>query len=829
MFAALGRWCFERRRIVLAAWLVAIFGVFFAVNQVGPGFDGGTNIPNSETRDGADALETYFGGLGAGQSGSIVFRTETDVNDPAVVGPVQEFLAGVAEIEGVTIESPYEGFGPLAQVANEGELAGRVAFANVVLDADIDQSESSKVGEEIRGLRDEAGFASTTEAIDAADAAELAHADIVALVGGGALGEFEPPESELIGVAFAVIVLILAFGSVLAMGLPIGVALSGVGVGLATITLLSSIITMPDFSTTIGAMIGLGVGIDYALFIVTRYRESLHRGNSPLEATVEAIDTAGRSVIFAGVTVVVSLLGMLVMGLAFITGLGVGAAVTVAVTMVASVTLLPALLGFAGERVEVTRYRGLISAGFASLGILGVGLKLPLLMIGLPLALVVLVLGSLVPAMRRPLPPRRQKPNEETFAYRWSRMVQRRPWVAAVGGTLLLLALTVPVLGMRLGFSDEGNARPETDTRQAYETVSEAFGPGFNAPFILTLERADGLELGALANLTQTLSDHPGVASVSPPFPNNPENPQAAVVRIIPTTSPQDAETTALVRELRSGPIPDALDGSGIEPNLTGQVAASVDFTDYLSNRMPIFFTAVLLLSFVLLMVVFRSLLVPLKAVVMNLLSIGAAYGLVVAVFQWGWGASLLGVTPGAPIEPFLPMMMFAIVFGLSMDYEVFLLSRVKEEFDRTGDPVGSVADGLAMTARVITAAAAIMVVVFGSFMFEDDRIVKLFGLGLASAVFLDATIVRMLLVPATMELLGARNWWLPDWLDRLLPNVDVEGTHRHPEVASESPAGASGEPSHAGGVPSVSGGPAANGAGGRGREGDASKVLQGR
>ncbi len=553
---------------------------------------------------------------------------------------------------------------------------------------------------------------------------------------------------------------------------------------------------MPDFAPTLGAMIGLGVGIDYALFIVTRYREGTREGFSPEEATVRAMDTAGRAVAFAGITVVVSLLGMLLIGLAFISGLGIGAAIVVTVTLAASLTLLPAMLGIAQHRVEITRYRGLIAAGFIAVALLGVGLGIPVLLIGAPLALLTLVLGFIhqipvldrlprIPLLSSEVPKRTQKPVRETFSYRWAHLVQDHPIIGLLVGGGILVALALPVLSLRLGFSDEGNFNEETTTRKAYDLLAEGFGPGFNGPFVVVAELGSPQDLEVIQGLQAALAADPGVAFVAPPFPNNTDDPaasDAALIQVIPTTSPQDAETSDLVEHLRDDVIPAAIEGSTATVHLTGAVPASIDFTSYLAQRIFLFFGVVLAVSFVLLMMVFRSLLVPLKAVVMNMLSIASAFGVAVMIFQWGWGSAIFGVEP-APIEPFVPMMLFAIVFGLSMDYEVFLLSRVKEEYDHSGDPVGSVADGLAATARVITAAAAIMVVVFGSFLFEDTRIIKLFGLGLAVAVLLDASLVRMLLVPATMRLLGAKNWWLPTWLDKILPSLNVEGpvdSHEH-------------------------------------------------
>jgi RND superfamily putative drug exporter len=530
-------------------------------------------------------------------------------------------------------------------------------------------------------------------------------------------------------------------------------------------------------------MIGLGVGIDYALFIVTRYRENLHHGHTIEEAVAVAVDTAGRAVAFAGVTVVVSFLGMVVMGISFIQGLAVSAAVVVAMTVVASLTLLPALLGFAGHKVEVTRWRGIVATGFVALGLVGVGLKIgPLAGAGFALAALTLLAGLVLRPLKTEVRRRPPRPVKETFAYRWSRLIQHHPWPAAIGGAAFLLVLSIPVLGLRLGFSDESNFQEDTTTRQAYDLLVEGFGPGFNGPFFLAT-RVDGtVDPAVLQGVTDAVAADPGVVSVSPPQPNDPEQPTAYRWFVTPSSSPQDADTTALVHRLRDEVLVDSEAALGSEVAVTGQVPATVDFSALLSARMPWFFVAVLTLSFLLMMTVFRSVLVPLKAVIMNLLSIGAAYGITVAVVQWGWLGDVTGLAPG-PIETFAPMMFFAIVFGLSMDYEVFLLSRIKEEWTRTRDSHLSVANGLATTARVISAAAAIMVFVFGSFVLENDRTFKLFGVGLASAIFLDATVVRMLLVPATMELLGDRNWWLPRWLDRILPHINVEGT---PDDVSE-------------------------------------------
>ncbi|MCP3935673.1 MAG: MMPL family transporter [Actinomycetia bacterium] len=758
MYRKIAGWCADHRWVVVLGWLITLVGLNGVAGVIGPEFDTSFDIPASEAARGFEALDEHFPGAGTAFGGSIVFQAD-DVNDPVIVEAMTEVFETAAGLEQTSIVSPYSDFGR-AQISRDGTIA----FAQVNLEPEVDRNTAAEIG---RVIRDEIP-------------------DIEGLrveIGGEALAEFEPPESELIGIGFAIVILIVSFGSVLAMGLPISVALVGVGVGgIGALNLLTHVMGIPEFATSIGLMIGIGAGIDYALFIVTRYRELARQGVPQREAIVSAMDTAGRAVAFAGITVVLSLLGMLTIGLAFVSGLGIAAAVTVAFTMFASLTLLPALLAIVGSRVEITRWRGLISAGFVAVGVALIGLDL--LAPGLvfvALGLLTLVVGLFVGSLKRNVPHRAEKPIRETAFYRWSRQIQGRPWVYAIGGTLLLVLLSVPILGLELGFSDEGNYSEETTTRQAYDLVADGFGPGFNGPFLLVAEVDGPEDVATVQQLAALVDADPGVASVGQPFPSNRENPPASdafLIQIIATDSPQDTATFDTVKRLRSD-VADAVEGTGVEANITGSVPANIDFSTYLSGRIPIFFGAVLSVSFLLLMAVFRSVLVPLKAVVMNVLSISASYGVVVLVFQEGWFGGITGIEP-APIEPFVPMMLFAIVFGLSMDYEVFLLSRIREEFDRTGDARLSVADGLSVTARVITAAAAIMAVVFGSFLLEDDRVVKLFGTGLALAVIIDATLVRMLLVPATMELLGEKNWWLPKWLDRILPTLNVEGSVDH-------------------------------------------------
>jgi RND superfamily putative drug exporter len=769
MFSRLGTWCHDRRRLVLALWIVALILGNGIASGVGDAYRQDFSLEGFESTDGFTLVESEFDdGSGSPQSGQIVFQAEQGVTDPDVRAAMEDMFAAAADIDDVTaVQSPYAP-GAEFQISDRGEAAGRIAYATVNLPEDIDFTRAGEIGDELRDLMPE---------VDG----------LRVELGGFLFAEFEQPSAELFGLAFAIIILIVAFGSVLAMGLPVGVALFGIGLGGAFVILASHLMEVPDFAPFVGLMIGLGVGIDYALLIVTRYREQLHSGHTTRESIGIAMDTAGRSVVFAGATVVISLLGMLLMGIGFIGGLGITASITVAVTVTASATLLPALLGFAGDKIERTKWRGLIAAGFAALALVGAGLENPALLgTGLFLAGLSIVLGFFLAPLRREVRHRPPKPRAETVAYRWSRVIQHRPWTSAALAGGVLLAFAIPALSMRLGFSDESNFAEDTTTKQAYDLIVDGFGKGSTGPIYLVAAIDSLDQVNALAAVNDAVTADPDVESVLGPQPNRPSDPTAVRWLVTPTGGPQDESTTQLVNRLRADVLPPVESSAGTDVLVSGAVAANVDMSDYMGDRMVIFFGAVLTLSFVLLMVVFRSLLVPLKAVIMNLLTIGAAYGVVVALFQWGWLSDLTGVEPG-PIETWVPMMLFAVVFGLSMDYEVFLLSRVREEWRRTGDSRTSVADGLAATAKVITAAAAIMVVVFGSFMLEFERTLKMMGTGLAVAIFLDATIVRMVLVPSTMELLGDRNWWLPRWLNRLLPDLDVEG-HVEPPAAVEEP-----------------------------------------
>jgi len=758
MLARLARTCARHKWIVIGTWLAVLIIVNAVASGVGPDYRTDFTLPSSETKDVQDLLEQNDPNR-AGFAAQIVIKAEQGVDDPAVQQTLQDIMDFAATQDGVSVTSPYDN-------AQQVSPDGTIAFAQL-------------------DIRDR-GF---TEVTDLGTAIEEHGEDLPAVeglqieYGGDIFSEFELPESEILGIIAAVIILILAFGSVLAMGLPIGTALFGLGIGSAIVSLASHLISMPDFTTAMVAMIGLGVGIDYALFIVTRYREGLKLRLGVEDAIAEAIDTSGRAVLFAGITVIISLLGLTLVGLNFVTGVAVASAIGVLMMILGALTLVPALLSWIGPRIENTSRAALIAVGVAVVfAIVGVIAGAPaLFVLGFALAIVFFAASFLIKPLRVLIPHREERQKETRFWYRWSRLIQHRTWPSAIGAVLLLLVLAIPLFSIRLGFGDYGNYPGDKTVRRAYDLLAEGFGPGTNGPLFITVEGQTANDEAALGQFVGAIDATDGVAAAFPAGP--PLADGLSLVIVYPESAPQDAATTTLVNTLRDDVIP----GTGVDAKVGGFTAGSVDFSSYLAGRMPILIGVVLLLSFLLLMAVFRSILVPLKAVVMNLLSIGAAYGIIVGIFQWGWGMNLIGVDKAGPIEAWVPMFLFAIVFGLSMDYEVFLLSRIKEEYDRTKQNATAVADGLAATARVITAAALIMFCVFAAFALGDDRQLKLFGLGLAIAVLIDATIVRMILVPATMELLGDKNWWIPKWLDRLLPNIQVEGQHHiAPVPASE-------------------------------------------
>jgi RND superfamily putative drug exporter len=748
----------RKKTMVLGIWLPLVVIISFASSSVGDAFRTEMELPNSDARDAQEMISKVSPSDG-GESSQIVIKTESTIDEPATKSALDAALKEVAKIPRLRVLSPYD-------VPTQVNSERSIAFAQVTTPEDMSMEEMTVVADEIKDI---------TASLRATDGITIEY-------GGQLFRVFEMPESEALGLLAAIIILVLAFGSVIAMGLPIGIALLGLAAASGIVVIVSNLMSMPSEATSMVAMIGLGVGIDYALFIVTRYREALHDGMSVEESIVEAIDTSGRAVLFAGITVVVALLGLLSIGLAFVSGFSVAMAIGVAVMMVASVTLLPALLAMVGTRIDNTSRAAVISLAIAVVAAMVAIFvhSIEIAVAGLIVAIIVQVLRIFVAPLRAPLPHRAQNNHQHSLWWRWSRVIQHRPWISLIASVALLGILSAPMFSLRLGFSDNGNADESTDVRRAYDLISEGFGPGFNGPLYISVGGDTPSDPAGMKAFAAALNKDEGIAAAIPvPLPSD----EVGLVIAYPKTAPQDEATSDLVHRLREEVIP----ATNVDAKVGGFTAGGIDFSEYLSKRLPWLIGIVLVLSFILLMAVFRSILVPLKAVLMNLLSVGSAYGVIVAVFQWGWLGDFFGIGKPGPVEAWAPMFLFAIVFGLSMDYEVFLLSRMKEEYHRTGDNATAVADGVAATARVITAAALIMVCVFAAFVLAPDRQLKLFGMGMAVAVFIDATVVRMLLVPATMELLGDRNWWIPKWLDKVLPRIDVEGTH-HVHIVEGTP-----------------------------------------
>lgn len=704
----LGSFCYRRRRFVLLGWIAVLVGLIFLSAVAGGDFRTEFSLPGSESQRAFDLLEERGASDRSGELAQIVFRSEAGLGDPEVRRTMEEFFSElVAAIENSSIRSPYEPENSF-QISPGGDLA----YAELTL-GDRSQEQYLRDADRIKEIW-----------------SEIELAGLQVELGGDVLSEDEEP-SEVIGLIAAVIILLIAFGSLLAMGLPIITALFGVGSGVALIGMMTHILAVPDFTVIIATLIGIAVGIDYSLLIVTRYRQGLQDGLEPYAAMVRAMDTAGRAAVVAGLTVVISLLGLLLMNLDFMRSVALATMFAVLFTMAASVTLLPALLGFVGRNID---------------------------RLGLPHRA-----GQAEGDVAR------------SFWFRWSRVIQKNPWPAFILSGSLLIALALPVFAMRLGFADAGNNLESDTTRRSYDLLADGFGPGFNGPILIVIDTSEGPgDAATISAMQKALASTEGVAAVSPPQPLGDTG--LTLIQAFPTSEPQAKETSQLVHRLRDQTIPDVASETGIVALTTGLPSLVVDFSDFMAARLPWFIGAVLLLSFLLLMIVFHSVVVPLKAVVMNLLSIGSAFGAAILVFQWGFLASLLGVGKEGPIEAWAPMFIFAFVFGLSMDYEVFLLSRVKEEYDSNGGDNGlAVADGLAATGRVISAAALIMVVVFGSLVLGDAHELKLFGFTLAFAIFIDATVVRLILVPSAMELMGKANWWAPAWLVRYLPTIRVD------------------------------------------------------
>jgi len=715
----MARWCFLRRAWVLVAWLALLVILGVTGRAAGSAYSNTLTLPGTGSTTALQLLEQAFPGH-AGDQDSIVWRASPgSVRTPAVRARITAMLGKVAAAPAVaSVISPYSAAGA-AQVSRNGQIA----YATVVFDA---QAANLPV-------------ADVNHVISIAEAARAPGLQVE--LGGQAVETALRPSigiSAVIGLVAAAVVLFIAFGSLLAMLLPLIIAIAALVSGLMTVGLLSHAVSIPSIGPTVATLIGLGVGIDYALFVVTRHRNNIKAGMSPQDAAVLALNTSGRAVLFAGTTVCIAVLGMLVLNVTYVSGLGISSAITVLFTMAAAVTLLPALLGLLGMRVLSRRERRRLAA---------------------------------------------DGPTEPGTAGWWARLaafVQRHPARLATATAAVMLVLAIPVLSLRLGSSDAANDPSSYTTRHAYDLLAEGFGPGFNGPLQLVATTGTPADAAALDRLAATLKTVPGVAAVSAPIPGK----DAALISVIPSSSPEAQATSDLISRLRGSVIPAAEHGTTMRVYVGGVTAIFGDFATVIGHKLPLFIAAIIGLGFLLLLLAFRSLLVPATAALMNLLAAGAAFGVVIAIFQFGWGLRILNLGQSGPVESFLPVLMLSVLFGLSMDYEVFLVSRIREEWAATGDNRQAVITGQATTGRVIIAAATIMICVFSAFILTGQQVIGEFGLGLAAAVLLDAFLLRTLLVPALMHLSGRANWWLPGWLDHILPHLSIEPSIHAPAQA---------------------------------------------
>ena len=712
--AVLARWCYRHRLVVLLLWVGALFGLGAAGTSAGTNYADVFSLPNTDSKTAYDLMAKAFPER-AGDTDTVVWKVEEgSVRDQAVRSRLEPVLKEIGAMKGVgEVTDPYGAQGA-AQISKDG----RIAYAQVT-------------------FAEQANAVPKDLVQDVVDTAEHARGDGLQVeLGGQAITRVQEPPTgtaEIVGILAAAVVLFLAFGSLFAMLLPILVALFGVGTGLFSTTLISHVTNVPELASLLSTLIGLGVGIDYALFIVTRHRKGIQRGLDPEEAAVTALNTSGRAVLFAGGTVCIALAGMLVTNLRFLDGVVIGTSLTVVLSVLAAVTLLPALFGLLGHRVLNRRQRRKLAAQG--------------------------------PDTDRP----------SGLAARWSATVERRPRTVAVLAVAVMAVLALPLLSLRLGTVDQGNDEASSTTRKAYDLLAEGFGPGFNGPLQVVVKGDAGESLVTAIRQTE------GVAQAGSAPPAN----GVTVIQVVPTTSPQAKETDELIDTLRDEVIPEA----GVEAHVGGVTAVSKDFASVTADRLPYFIATIIGLGFLLLLIAFRSVVVPLTAALMNLIAAAASFGVLVAIFQWGWGLDLLGLGKEGPIAAFLPIIMLSLLFGLSMDYQVFLVSRMHEEWVHTRDNARAVRVGLAETSRVINSAALIMVCVFLAFVLSGDYGAAMAGVGLAAAVALDAFILRTALVPAAMHLLGDSNWWLPQWLEKRLPHLAVE-PKEEAAAATEAPSG---------------------------------------
>ena len=707
--SAIARWCFRHRFLVIGAWVVLLVGLSVLQQAVKSNYNNSFSLPGTGSTTAQELLAKAVPAQ-SGDSDTIVWQVKAGtVRDQQITTRMSAVLTQIATMpEVAAVSSPYGPHGA-AQISRDG----RIAYATV----DFAKQANSLTKADI------------TRVVNAAEAARTPGLNVQ--LGGQAIEQTEQTSlgvSSTVGVLAAAVVLFIAFGSLLAMLLPLVTAIAGVVGGLMAIAPLTHAMNVVDFAPILGALIGLGVGIDYALFIVTRHRRGLQSGLTPEEAAVKAIDTSGRAVLFAGSTVCIALLGILVLGVGFLNGLAVASALTVVFTVLAAVTLLPALLGVIGIRVLSRRQRRKLAAGAPAPGATGLWA-------------------------------------------RWAGTVQRRPAFLAVAAAVVMVVLAIPVLSLRLGSSDQGNDPSTTTTRQAYDLLAEGFGPGFNGPLVLVAQTSSPADVAALKSLEASLPKVANVTSVTPLAAAHGIN----AIQVTPGTSPEAKATSDLITTLKNTTLPAAERGNTLHVYIGGVTATFADFATVVGAKLPWFLLAIVGLSFLLLVVAFRSLLIPATAAVMNLLAAAASFGVLTAFFQWGWGTNAFGMGQAGPVEAFLPVVTLAILFGLSMDYQVFLVSRMNEEWVHVRENKAAVRTGQVETARVITAAATIMICVFLTFSFMGSRDVAEFGIGLAAAVALDAFILRTVLVPAAMHLFGNANWWLPRSLDRRLPHLAIE------------------------------------------------------
>lgn len=722
----ISRWAVRKPWWALGTWVILLVLIFGGAGKFAGHYNDSFSLPDTESTTAQNLLVSDFGSMASAGQASIVFSPTTgDINAPAVQAQMDQLINEIKQVGSVAnVQSPYGDPAAAQQgLVSPNQQVGRINITFNTSDQSIPLTDITKIVSDVKAAN------SPTLAVGiSGQAFEYAST--------------EAPSSEGIGIIVAIVIMLIMFGSIVAAGLPLITALIGLAAGISLVTIVANWIDIATFGPTLAAMIGLGVGIDYSLFVINRFRQAVLAGRDPKQAALETVNTAGRSVVFAGTTVIIALCGLFVLHMSFMNGLAVGAGVTVLTVMVTAVTLLPAIISLLGRRTLALR----------------------------------------MPWARRP----KAVPEGKGFA-RYGSALQRRPWLYGGIALLVMVILAIPMFSMRSGFPDAGGKAEGNVSRIAYDLTTKGFGAGANGPFLVVVEMPSANDVAAAEKLSQTIAATPGVAFASPVQAGTPAvspSGTAAVIQVQPTTGPQDQATDELLTNLRENVIPNAISGTGLKAYVGGSTAITADFSTTLSNALPLFLLVVVGLGFLVLVLLFRSLVIPLTAAVTALLSFGAALGITVFVFQWGNLTSVFKIAGTGPILPFLPIMLFSILFGLSMDYQVFLVSRMQEEWGRTKDNRLSVRRGLGGSGRVVAAAALIMFSVFISFVFGDDSTIKMFGLSLGVAIALDAFVVRLILVPSLMTVLGKANWYLPAWLSRILPDIKIESEEEAAEIS---------------------------------------------